>query len=37
VKKSIVAKLRPYRSGRSPDWVKVRNPDVLAAIRVIEG
>ena len=25
----IVAKRRdrPYRSGRSPDWVKVKNPD----------
>jgi ATP-dependent DNA ligase len=27
--KSIVAKRRnrPYRSGRSPDWVKVKNPE----------
>jgi bifunctional non-homologous end joining protein LigD len=35
----IVAKRRdrPYRSGRSPNWVKVRNPDVPAAARVIEG
>jgi hypothetical protein len=23
---------RPYRSGRSPDWVKVMNPDAPAAI-----
>jgi hypothetical protein len=27
---------RPYRSGRSPDWIKVKNPDVPAATRVIE-
>jgi hypothetical protein len=27
---------RPYRSGRSPDWVKVKNPDAPAATRVIE-
>ena len=35
----IVAKRRdrPYRSGRSPDWIKVTNPDAPAAIRVIEG
>jgi bifunctional non-homologous end joining protein LigD len=35
----IVAKRRdrPYRSGRSPDWVKVKNPDAPAATRVIEG
>jgi hypothetical protein len=26
---------RPYRSGRSPDWVKVKNPDAPAATRVI--
>jgi hypothetical protein len=34
----IVAKRRdrPYRSGRSPDWIKVKNPDAPAAIRVIE-
>jgi bifunctional non-homologous end joining protein LigD len=34
----IVAKRRdrPYRSGRSPDWVKVKNPDAPAATRVIE-
>jgi ATP-dependent DNA ligase len=31
----IVAKRRdrPYRSGRSPDWVKVKNPDAPAATR----
>jgi bifunctional non-homologous end joining protein LigD len=35
----IVAKRRdqPYRSGRSSDWVKVKNPDAPAATRVIEG
>ena len=34
----IVAKRRdrPYRSGRSPDWIKVKNPDAPAAARVIE-
>jgi bifunctional non-homologous end joining protein LigD len=34
----IVAKRRdrPYRSGRTPDWVKVKNPDAPAATRVIE-
>jgi bifunctional non-homologous end joining protein LigD len=34
----IVAKCRdrPYRSGRSPDWIKVKNPDAPAATRVIE-
>jgi ATP dependent DNA ligase domain len=34
----IVAKRldRPYRSGRSPDWVKIKNPDAPAASRVIE-
>jgi ATP-dependent DNA ligase len=34
---SIVAKRRdrPYRSGRSPDWIKVKNPDAPAATRVI--
>src|SRR5205807_1099093 len=33
----IVAKRRdrPYRSGRSTDWVKVKNPDAPAATRVI--
>jgi bifunctional non-homologous end joining protein LigD len=35
----IVAKRRdkPYRSGRSPDWVKVKNPDAPAVTRLIEG
>jgi bifunctional non-homologous end joining protein LigD len=35
----IVAKRRdkPYRSGRSPDWIKVKNPHAPAAIRVIAG
>ena len=35
----IVAKRRdrPYRSGRSPDWIKVKNPDAPAAKRVIDG
>ena len=28
---------RPYRSGRPPDWIKVKNPDAPAATRVIEG
>jgi ATP-dependent DNA ligase len=34
----IVAKRRdrPYRSGRSPDWIKLKNPDAPAATRVIE-
>jgi bifunctional non-homologous end joining protein LigD len=34
----IVAKRRdrPYRSGRCPDWVKVKNPDAPAATRVME-
>jgi bifunctional non-homologous end joining protein LigD len=34
----IVAKRRdrPYRSGRSPDWIKVKYPDAPAATRVIE-
>jgi hypothetical protein len=27
---------RPYWSGRSPDWIKVKNPDAPAATRVIE-
>jgi ATP-dependent DNA ligase len=32
----IVAKRRdrPYRSGRSPDWIKVRNPYAPAANRL---
>ena len=35
----IVAKRRdrPYRSGRSPDWIKIKNPNAPAATRVIEG
>jgi ATP-dependent DNA ligase len=35
----IVAKRRDrsYRSGRSPDWIKVKNRDAPAATRVIEG
>jgi bifunctional non-homologous end joining protein LigD len=35
----IVAKRRdkPYRSGRSPDWIKVKNPAAPAATRLIEG
>jgi bifunctional non-homologous end joining protein LigD len=34
----IVAKRRdrPYRSGRSPDWIKIKNPDAPAATRIIE-
>jgi len=34
----IVAKRRdrPYRSGRSPDWIKVKNPDAPAAMRIME-
>jgi bifunctional non-homologous end joining protein LigD len=28
---------RPYRSGRSADWIKVKNPEAPAASRVIEG
>jgi bifunctional non-homologous end joining protein LigD len=34
----IVAKRRnrPYRSGRSTDWIKVKNPDAPAAARLIE-
>jgi hypothetical protein len=27
---------RPYRPGRSPDWIKVKNPNAPAASRVIE-
>jgi bifunctional non-homologous end joining protein LigD len=35
----IVAKRRdrPYRSGRSTDWLKVKNPDAPAATRLIDG
>jgi bifunctional non-homologous end joining protein LigD len=34
----IVAKRRdrPYRSGRSPDWIKIKNPNAPAATRLIE-
>jgi bifunctional non-homologous end joining protein LigD len=34
----IVAKRRdrPYHSGRSPDWIKVKNPSAPAAMRLIE-
>jgi bifunctional non-homologous end joining protein LigD len=34
----IIAKRRdrPYRSGRSADWIKVKNPDAPAATRLIE-
>jgi bifunctional non-homologous end joining protein LigD len=27
---------RPYRSGRSPDWIKIKNPDAPAATRILE-
>jgi bifunctional non-homologous end joining protein LigD len=35
----VVAKRRdrPYRLGRSPDWVKVKNPDAPAATRILQG
>jgi hypothetical protein len=29
--------IRLRKSGRSPDWIKVKNPDAPAATRVIEG
>jgi hypothetical protein len=29
--------VKPDRSGRSPDWIKVKKPDAPAASRVIEG
>ena len=34
----IVAKRRdrPYRSGRSPDWIKIKNPHAPAATRIME-
>jgi bifunctional non-homologous end joining protein LigD len=34
----IVAKRRdrPYRSGRSAEWVKIKNPDAPAAVRLME-
>jgi hypothetical protein len=28
---------RPYRSERSPDWIKDKDPDAPAATRLIEG
>jgi len=28
---------RPYRSGRSPDWIKVKNPNAPAATRIVDG
>jgi bifunctional non-homologous end joining protein LigD len=35
----LVAKRRdqPYRAGRTPDWIKVQNPNAPAATGVIEG
>jgi bifunctional non-homologous end joining protein LigD len=34
----IVSKRRdaPYRSGRCPDWIKVKNPNAPAATRIFE-
>ena len=34
----IVAKRRdkPYRSGRTAEWIKVKNPNAPAATRIIE-
>ena len=34
----IVAKRRdrPYRSGRSTDWIKIKNPDAPATLRLLE-
>jgi bifunctional non-homologous end joining protein LigD len=34
----IVAKRRdrPYRSGRSPDWIKIKSPNAPAATRIME-
>jgi ATP-dependent DNA ligase len=34
----IVSKLKasPYRSGRSPDWIKTKNPDSPAVRREAE-
>jgi ATP-dependent DNA ligase len=34
----IVAKRRdrPYKSGRSSDWVKVKNPNAPEAMRIME-
>ena len=28
---------RPYQSGRSANWIKIKNPDAPAATRLIEG
>jgi hypothetical protein len=36
-KDHLIAADRPYRSGRSPDRIKVKNPDVPASTQVIEG
>ena len=35
---AIIIKRRdkPYRSGRSPDWIKVKNQDAPAASRIME-
>jgi ATP-dependent DNA ligase len=35
---NIVAKWRDsrYRSGRTPDWIKIKNPDAPTATSVIE-
>jgi hypothetical protein len=30
------ARARPYRSGRSPDWLKMKNPEALAVKREAE-
>jgi bifunctional non-homologous end joining protein LigD len=34
----VVSKRRdaPYSSGRSPDWIKVKNPDARALRRIAE-
>jgi len=34
----IVSKRRdaPYRSGRSPDWIKAKNPEAPAVTRIME-
>jgi hypothetical protein len=31
-----IARDMPHRSGRSPDWIKVKNPDAPAATRILE-
>jgi len=38
MREGIVAKRRdrPYRSGHSPDWIKVKNPQARAVTRLIE-